>query len=462
MTEIPEEIRKEAKKELARRYFWDFEKALYPRVFTDDRKLLKIVADTMQDFYLNSSKHYLVISLPPGHYKSFTGKNFVEWALGLDPMKRIISASNAHDLAETFSTQIRDTILGINVGKDGITYPEIFPDTKIKQGFATKSKWELDGAPEPTYRATSPSSTITGARSDLFVFDDIVKNALDALNMRNLEAYWTWFKDTIFSRADGNDYKFIFIMQRWAKADLSGHIIDFYGDDVEVVDFPIEKDGVILEPTIMSREKLEAIRKTTSPEIFSANYMQEPIDIKGRLYESLQEWTELPKYTVKKAYVDTADTGKDYFCGMPYVEADGKVYITDAIFTQKPAEFTETETAKMLTRNDVNEALFESNNGGRGFARNIERIMRERGNNKTVVKWQATTANKEARILASSAWVQQNVFMPKGWAERWPEMAAQILSYVAGAKNEHDDALDVLAAIYEQITAKPKFEFSFN
>ena len=173
---IPLEIKQEARKELARRYFWDFEKALYPRVFTDDRKLLKIVAETMQDFYLNSPKHYLVISIPPGHYKSFTGKNFVEWALGLDPMKRIISASNAHDLAETFSTQIRDTILGINVGKDGIPYPEIFPDTKIKQGFATKSKWELDGSPEPTYRATSPSSTITGARSDLFVFDDIVKN----------------------------------------------------------------------------------------------------------------------------------------------------------------------------------------------------------------------------------------------------------------------------------------------
>lgn len=459
---IPEEIKREAKKELARRDFWQFEKTLYPKVFTDDRWLLKSVAETVQKFAEDKDKHFLVIALPPAHFKSFQTKNLVLWLLGDNPRTRVISASNAADLSSTFSTQIRDTIQGINLGEDGIPYPEIFPDTKIAQGFAEKAKWQLEGASEPTYRSTSPDSSITGSRSDWFIFDDIIRNAKDALNPRILNEHWQWFRDTIFTRTDGDNYKFVFVMQRWAKGDLAGRIIDFYGDAVEVVEYPIETDGKILDETIISREKLEVTRKTLSPEIFSANYMQEPLDIKGRLIQELQEYDTLPEGAFNiptKAFIDTADTGSDFFCGMPYKYFDGKVYILDAIFTQEPAEVTEPETAKLLTRNDVNEATFESNNGGRLFARNIERIMKEEGNNKTVVKWKAQTSNKEARILTSSAWVQNNILFPKGWQHRWPEMAAQIFGYVKGGKNPHDDSLDTLASIYEECTTEEETEF---
>lgn len=163
MPEAPKEVKRRAEIKLAQRELWYFSQALYPQLFTDDRKLLKEIADTLQDFVENSKKHYLILSLPPGHFKSMSAKNLVLWLMGKDPTSRIISASNAHDLAETFSSQIRDTILGLNYGKQGIPYPEIFPDTKIKQGYATKSKWELEGAAEPSYRATSPTSTLTGA-----------------------------------------------------------------------------------------------------------------------------------------------------------------------------------------------------------------------------------------------------------------------------------------------------------
>lgn len=284
-----------------------------------------------------------------------------------------------------------------------------------------------------------------------FILDDVVRNALDAMNEANLEAYWTWFRDTLFTRTDGDDYKFISVMQRWAKRDLSGHIIEFFGDDVEVIDYNIETDGKILDETIVSRDKLNTIKKTLSPEIYSANYMQEPIDIKGRLFDDLEEYDSIPQSNEPvKAYVDTADTGTDYFCGMAYKYIDGKVYILpEIVFTQDSAEATEPMTAKMLTVQEVSVATFESNNGGRMFARNIERIMQENGNRKTVVEWKPTTSNKEARILSNSAWVQHNIYMPKGWKSLYPEMATQILSYVKGGKNKHDDAIDVLVAIAE-------------
>ena len=460
--QVTPQIQIEARKELARRFFWDFERLLYPSLFTNERQLLKRVADTLQEFVEQDDKHYLVLSLPPGHYKSFTAKNLAMWLMGRDPRTRIISASNSGDLSSMFSTQVRDTILGLNYGKGGVPYPEIFPDTKIKYGFATKSKWELEGSAEPSYRATSPTSALTGSRADYFIIDDIIKNSLDAMNAKVHEANFDWYRNTLFSRADGDKYKFIFVMQRWAKADLSGRIIDFYGDDVISIDFPaILDDGTMLEPTIMSRDKLDEARRTLRPEVFKANYLQKPMDVEGRLYKGFPEWDRLPDVPIKRNNTDVADQGTDNVCSINWQESDGKVYVTDVYYSPDRAEVTEPGVAKMISAGNVTEAEFESNNGGKGYARNIERELAALGNRSTVVKWTPQTANKEARILTSSAWVQNNVYMPPNWQSKYPEFAAEVLGYVAGARNEHDDGVDVLATIYER-AANPEKKKEFR
>lgn len=451
---IPDEVRLEARKELARRNFWDFEQLLYPELFRDERKLLKNMADTIQDFVEDSNKHFLVLSVPPGHFKSFTGKNLALWLMGRDPNTRIIGVANSGELSSTFSTQIRDTILGINVGKGGVKYPDIFPNTKVKYGFATKSKWELEGSSEPSYRATSPTSSITGSRADYFIIDDIIKNHTEAMNANALADHFNFYKNTLFSRTDGDDYKFIFIMQRWASKDLSGEIINLYGDDVVVVSYDIEKDGVMLEPSIMSKEKFEETKRTLDPNILKANYYQKPVDIEGRLYKGFGEWTKLPESVIRKNNTDVADQGKDNLCSINWFEVKDDegitVYITDVYYSPEKAEVTEPAVAKMITAGDITEAEFESNNGGKGYARNIERELRALDNFKTVVKWTPQTSNKEARILSSSAWVQKNIKMPPNWTSKYPEFAGEVLSYVAGGKNAHDDGVDVLATIYER------------
>jgi len=467
MTEIPEYVRQEAKKELARRNFWDFEQLLYPELFTDDRKLLKEMADTIQDFKEDDSKHYLVMSVPPGHYKSFTGKNFAMWLMGLDPTTRIMGVANSGDLASMFSTQIRDTILGVNVGKGGISYPEIFPHTKIKYGFATKSKWELEGSSEPSYRSITPGSSVTGSRSDWFLIDDIIRNYLQSLNAEELRKHFDFFKNTLFSRTDGDNYKFVIIMQRWATNDLAGEIIKLYGEDVMMINYKIEDDeGNMLEPSIMSREKFNEVKKTLDPRVLKANYYQQPVDVTGRLYEGFEEWTKLPDTPIIYNNTDVADQGKDNLCSINWVkvktEDEVKVYITDIYYSPDKAEITEPKVAKMITAGNVTEAEFESNNGGKGYARNVEREMHKIDNFKTVVKWTPQTANKEARILSSSAWIGKNLFMPPNWMSKYPEFAKEVLGYIAGGKNDHDDGVDVLATIYERSANAIKVELSFS
>lgn len=458
MTQITPEIRHQARLELARREFWYFEQELYPELFTDNRKLLKEMADTIQSFIEDSDKHYLVLSVPPGHFKSFTAKNLALWLMGRDPLTRIIGVANSGELSSMFSTQIRDTILGVNYGKGGVPYTEIFPDTKIKYGFATKSKWELEGAAEPSYRATSPTSAITGSRADYFIIDDIIKNHTEAMNALALEQHFNFYKNTLFSRIDGDDYKFIFVMQRWATNDLSGEIIKLYGDDVTVVSYEIEKDGEMLEPTIMSRQKFEEAKKTLDPNILKANYYQQPVDIEGRLYKGFEEWTTLPEVPQTRNYTDVADQGKDYLCSINWFEHDGKAYVTDIYYSNEKAEVTEPAVAKMLTSQNITIAEFESNNGGKGYARNVDRELKALGNLKTVVEWTPQNSNKEARILASSAWLSRNLMMPPNWTSKYPEFASEVLSYVAGGKNPHDDGVDVLASIFERCTA-PKIVY---
>ena len=87
-------------------------------------------------------------------------------------------------------------------------------------------------------------------------------------------------------------------------------------------------------------------------------------------------------------------------------------------------EETEPATAQMLLRNGTRAALIESNNGGRGFARNVQRKATA-----VHVEWFHQSGNKESRILTNSATVLQNIRFPEGWRLRWPELYAHLTTY---------------------------------
>ena len=113
-------------------------------------------------------------------------------------------------------------------------------------------------------------------------------------------------------------------------------------------------------------------------------------------------------------------------------------------------EYTEPELAKMLTKHNVAECVVESNNGGRGFARNVEKQCRMMGNGKTTFKWFAQTDNKDVRIFSNSATVQNLTIMPQGWKRLFPEFANAICGYLKAGKNAHDDAPDALTGTIER------------
>ena len=451
MTYDKELIKLEAKKELARRDFWYYCKLLGKKDFYNDRKeYLKDLCNQLQSF-IDSNKKILVINMPPRFGKSYTATLFVQWLLGRNNKLKIMTGSYNETLSSTFAKQVRDMIATEQT--QGVTvYRDIFPDTKIKYGEASMNKWALEGSQVANYLATSPTGTATGFGADLIVIDDLIKNSEEAYNSNVLEKHIDWFTNTMLSRTE-KGFKLIIIMTRWASNDLAGFILSNYDDVVHINYKAINDDGTPLDEGTLSLEDFEFKTKNMAKEIVYANYQQEPIDIKGRLYSEFKTYVDLPKEKIIKisAYCDTADTGDDFLCNIIYADCKDSAYILDIIYTKEAMEITEPLVAEAYKKFNVNVADIESNNGGRAFARNIERITRDKGNYKTVVKWFHQSGNKIARILSNSAWVNANIYMPIDWKNKWSEFAKDIISYQKEGKNKHDDGPDALTGVAEKV-----------
>ena len=444
-----------ARLELSRRIFWEYCKFTSPDFYKEERAFLRDVADTLQWFVEEAEEQILVMNLPPRFGKSRSATNFVKWLFGkYGKDMKVMTGSYNETLSGTFAKQVRDSIAEQKT--PGITvYSDIFPNTKIKYGEAAAQKWALEGSSVANYLATSPTGTATGFGCNIMIIDDVIKNAEEAYNANTLEKLRSWFTDTMLSRTE-NGFKIIVIMTRWSTEDLAGFILSNYDNVVHVNYKAVQDDGSMLCPDILSKEDYELKTKNMNKDIVAANYQQEPIDIKGRLYSSFKTYTDIPKDEQGNAlfkyllnYTDTADEGSDFLCSICYGMYNDAYYILDVLYTKDSMEITEPATAKMLTAHNIGCAIIESNNGGRGFARNVERECKELGNKHTNIKWFHQSKNKVARILSNSTSVMNNLYFPVNWMDKWPDFARDIMKYQKEGKNAHDDAPDALTGVYE-------------
>ncbi|MEO7016291.1 MAG: phage terminase large subunit, partial [Leifsonia sp.] len=153
--------------------------------------------------------------------------------------------------------------------------------------------------------------------------------------------------------------------------------------------------------------------------------------------------------SIRKNYTDTADKGTDFLCSGCYIETETAIYITDVLYTAKAMKETEPKTALMLTKNKTTIARFESNNGGEGFARNVEVQTRLLKNTATSFTTFHQSINKELRIFNNSNKVNNLIIMPADWETRWPEFAKAVKTHKKNGKNAHDDAADFLTGMVE-------------
>ena len=449
--------------------FTDFAQRVYP--FLDLTPFHRTYYAVLEAF-ASGRIPKLIVSVPPQHGKSVGATTLLPaYMLGLDPDMRIAIASYSGTLASKFNRRVQRII-------ESREYAEIFPETTIKRGtkpsgyIRTSDEVEIiDHSGE--LLSVGREGSLTGNRVDCFILDDLYKDALEAQSPVVRRNCWEWYTSVVRTRMHNTSRELI-VFTRWHEEDLIGELmrsepcselcsmadIDTLQDgewlylNFEALksspptDIDPRPEGEALWPEQQSEELLKAKRRL-DPARFEAMYQGHPSSIDGMLYgNSFREYDLLPHDIVQRAsYTDTADTGDDYLCSVAYaVDTDGIIYITDVVYSKEPMEHTERLVAAMFRSNDTRRAYVESNNGGRGFARALQRLSPT-----TAVEWFHQSGNKEARILSNSATVLHMLRMPSDWHLRWPEFYAHLTTYRRQFRaNRYDDAADVLTGIVER------------
>ena len=413
----------------------------------------------------------LIVSVPPQHGKSLGSSVLLpSYLLGIKPSCCIALASYNLRLASRFNRQIQRLMC------DRV-YRQVFPNSRLKRSAAqdpnasrTAEGFDLVGASGGLLCAGREGS-LTGNPVDIFILDDLYKDAMEANSPLCRDNTWEWYNAVVRTRLHNQSQELI-VFTRWHDDDLIGRIARHETVEPWTGTEPIDPDysgwwmlnfeaiqhtpptpvdprpyGAPLWPARHSLQLLEQKRRL-DPILFETMYQGHPTVREGLLYgDRLNTYTTLPTQTIKRAnYTDTADTGNDYLCSICYeVAQDGRIYVVDALYTTLPMEQTELLVSEMLVRNRTLEARIESNNGGRGFARSVAaRCPNVR------IEWFHQSANKEARILSNAPAVLTRIMMPEGWNLRWDKLYGDLATFRRTVRaNRHDDAPDVLTGIVE-------------
>lgn len=449
----------------ARKNFWEYCKYKDGRFFKENRGHLREICDALQALYEGKLRapdgsvcRRLAISEPPRHGKSYVMSLFNQWMLGRNNGVRIISVSYNEILSARFARGVRDGIDETKIDPDRHIFSDVFPATRIKDGDSSAQLWSLEGQ-YFNFLAAGFGGTITGVGCNVLIVDDPIKNHMEAYNQRVLDEQWEYYTNTLQSRVEEGGM-IVLIMTRWSTRDLVGRATEAEPGKWHVIAKPACMDEAkqqMLCPELMTYESYASKRRVMARDIFMANYQQQPLDMEGRLYQKFTTYApdEAPRAgageTVRiTAYVDTADTGADYLCALIAAVKDGQAYVLDVIYTDAPMEKTEPMLAKALYDAGAQECVIESNNGGRGFARNVRRILWEKyRSRRTNVIDKNQRQNKQARILTEAPFVQNNILYPEDWAAKWPEYNSAMSTYQRKGRNEHDDAPDATTGLAE-------------
>ena len=454
--------------ELGRNNFWEYAKLIDPKFFNEKRQYLKTIANALQSFYekklinpdTQKAYRFFILNLPPGGGKSYTIAMFITWAYGKNIYNKVVSISYNQILSSRFSKSVRGKIEDRSEkgNLNDFSVIDFFPLVKIKYGDSATNVWALEKS-DMSYLASSFDGTLTGMRGNIGVIDDPIKSAAEAVNERIKESHWDFYKNTFKSRMLDGAIEII-VQTRWATDDLAGKLLAEKKEQCYVLCIKaLDENGNSFCEDLYSTDDLLEKKATLDEEIWLANYMQEPIDKQGALYGTFKTYDVYDEDSVKRkiAYTDTADEGSDYLCSICADEIDGYAYITDIYYTQDSMEVTEKEVARRYTVYGTREALIESNNGGRGFARNVINFLKSLfKNKKCIVTWFHQSKNKKTRIIVNSSNVMEQVIMPEGWEKKYPEFATAIKKYQRKGKNEHDDAEDALTGLVEFINGDVK------
>lgn len=437
------------------------------RFYAPRKHYLRPMVQGFQDV-LDGKLRLLTISMPKRAGKSQTGINFVNMLSGKFPDRSTLMEGTGDDLVKSFYNGCLEYL---TVPNEYLFY-DVFPDARLIQTNADSKTINLKSKSRfPTIMCRSIDARQVGLSeaTNVLYLDDCVEGREEAKNRQRLDDKWEVISGDIMGRAiegtpmvfTGTRYSLYDPIGRvqehaqregWAWRAIEIPALDLVTDESN---YEYEREGKKVFTTAYFREQRELL----SAEQFESEFQQQPFEAKGLLFnkDELNYFFELPKDRDPDTIIavgDTAESGSDS-TSMPVAMIYGNaVYIVDVVFDDSPAEVTKPECAKCLIDNRVASAVFESNNAGQYYARDVDQIIRDRGYS-VGIRTKRTISNKQTRIEFASDNIKKNFYFKhpstyKRGSQYWNFMK-EVTTYTRSGKVPHDDAPDSLSLLENEI-----------
>ena len=395
-----------------------------------ERPQLVDVADAVQAWWDNGKTGDVMnVSMPTRFGKSLLATSFTVWLFLHNNSTRVLRASYASELAETFGVQVKDQYLKF-FERNGQRIPDV-------EG--TRSRWSIDGQKQPNHAGVGIGGGITGFGFDIAIVDDTAKNMLDATSAAYSRQLQVFKESVLLGRLEGRR-KILNVGTRWT-------VNDWFSmwPDAETYTLPAMIDGHSCCEAWKTTAELELERSRVSEAVWNAQYMQAPTETgRVRLFEGWQPERVKNYGGTLYAVIDPAtDYGKDWFVIGIYSVDRGIVTLVD-MFAEKAA--TPERAADWLKRWDVDIAFCESN----GVGRSVIGKLRDAGIDN--LAGFATKTDKYSR-----AYVQRddmiNYFRIHEGCN--PDAVAELLreadAFPVTGDDIHDDLLDDVVMAFEKL-----------
>ncbi len=223
----------------------------------------------------------------PTHNSWICSVYFCAWLLLLFPDKRILLAAHEERFASSFGQKVKDVLerWGAPCG------------VVLRADSKAKNEWVIETHGGGMV-CRGMHGSLQGRPADIFLLDDPLKDAEQAMSATVLEKQWDWYQTVAYSRL-GPNAPIVLVSTRWCRGDLTGKILRESretGEDWKVVKIPAlalpgdvlgRPEGAPLWPERVPMKRLELIKKQRG-RWFSACWQQEPEDEEGGHFKPRQ------------------------------------------------------------------------------------------------------------------------------------------------------------------------------
>jgi predicted phage terminase large subunit-like protein len=305
---------------------------------------------------------------------------------------------------------------------------------------------------EPTFSCAGIDVTNNGMHYDLIIADDLhsEKNVTNKDQIDQVIEHWK----LAYSLLDPGK-PMIIIGTRWDYNDLYQHILDNKRNTFNIlIRKAIQKDGSLLFPQRLTKEFLDEIKHTQGSRIFSAQYLNEPVDDETATFKRRDiHHVDFEKIdgrpinwylSIDPSYMgEYSDYAALVVAGMDYMRNIYIRHVTRAKMTYKDII---DETFRLYTKYLPKLVILETIGAQKSIEYELTNQMRRRSAWLPLKEIKGQRKSKEERIRGLAPFYEfGHIFHIKGC----PMDDELIYELIHFPRAKHDDCVDALATILE-------------